>query len=562
MSQPQDFPRRFLSLWMPNLPTDRVQRCAALLDRNRPLVLVAKMAGAQRLMAVDRKAHGAGLVCGMGLAQARAMEPALQVLPYEPDADARCLEAIADWADRYTPLVGRTRPDGLVLDITGAAHLLGGEVALRKDLLGRIARLGFTATAAIAPTPGAAWAFARYGGPSILPTDVSRAALDETLACLPVAGLRLAPETVAALIRVGLKRIGDLIGRPRGALAARFGAAVILRLDQARGIDSEAIDPRQPVPPAEVEMGFVEPILTTDAVARACQDLAGRLSTLLAARGEGATGLALAVWRVDGLVKRIDVRLASPCRHADTMAGLLALRLGHLDDPLDPGFGYDLVRLSAAGVAVSGPEACPLPGVVLEVGPAEFARARDALLDRLTARFGADRVSICEFAKTHIPERAARLVSVSDQGAGGGLDRVMVRPVHAGARQTDRRAGPHQSGPLSRRDIAPVALSRPLRLLDPPEPVEVMAEVPDGPPMHMRWRRRPLRIVAADGPERVAPEWWLPAALSERGVSDRTRDYWRIEDASGRRLWLYREGSYGAPDPFKPPRWYVHGLFA
>ena len=542
--------RRFLSLWLPFLPTDRVrrQRGPLLLDAHAPLVLASKTEGTQRLMAADRLAQARGLRPGMALAQARAMVPDLRALPYEAAADVRLLESIADWADRYTPLVGRDHllgvAQGLMLDITGAAHLLGGEAALSADLVGRLGRQGVHAVAAIAPTVGAAWALARCGDPEgmILPEDVSRGGLDAALARLPVQALRLAPETSAALRRVGLKHIGDLIGRPRSALAARFGAALILQLDRARGIDTEAINPRQPIPPAVVEQGFAEPILTTGAVEQSCRALAERLTAVLEDRGQGATALELAVYRVDGLAKRIDLRLASPSRDAKTMADLMALRLGHLDDPLDPGFGYDLVRLAATAIAAKGAEARALPGLDDLAAPQSLAEACAPLIDRLAARFGADAIQTLATADTHIPEQAARLVPAS------------ITPALRTEKGPPPAADPRH---------------RPLRLFDPPEPVEVMAEVPDGPPVHLRWRRRPLRIVTAQGPERIAPEWWRPAALAQDGSPgagrDCTRDYWRIEDAAGRRLWLYREGFYGGPGAAatqRLPRWYVHGLFA
>ena len=525
---------------MPYLPTDRVRRqpSRAPLDSDVPLVLVSKTEGTHRLMACDRTAQRSGLHNGTALAQARAMVPGLQVLSHDPAADARLLETIADWADRYTPLVGRDPPHGLLLDITGAAHLLGGEAALRADLLARLARQGLHAVAAIAPTAGAAWALSRHNSETILPEDITRAGLDAALAPLPVSGLRLAPETAAALHRVGLKRIGDLTGRPRAALTARFGASLILRLDQARGIDTEAISPRQPIPPAIVEHSFAEPILTTTAVEQTCGLLTERLAALLAERGQGSTALELAVYRVDGCVQRIDLRLASPCRDPKIMAGLLALRLGHLDDPLDPGFGYDLIRLAATAVVDKVAEARALTGVSGAASPADLALARAALTDRLTARFGADQIHTLALADTHIPEQAARLTPV-----------CAIKP----------KASPQSANAV----VHP--RQRPLRLFDPPEPVEVMAEVPDGPPIHLRWRRRPLRIVIAHGPERIAPEWWRPAALTADHSHDLTRDYWRIEDATGRRLWLYREGIYGAstaaPDS-RLPRWFVHGLFA
>lgn len=530
---------------MPYLPTDRVRRRGdAGIDADVPLVLVSKTEGTQRITAADRLARQSGLEAGTALAQARAMVPGLAVRPHDVGADVLLLEAIADWADRYTPLVGRDPPAGLILDITGAAHLVGGERRLRNDLIGRLRGQGLHAAVAIAPTVGAAWALARCRGQDeascILPERIDRAGLDGVLAPLPVSALRLAPETTAALRRVGLKRIGDLIGRPRQALAARFGAQLIVRLDQARGVDTEAISPRQPVPPAVVEQIFAEPILATSAVEQCCRHLAERLETMLEERGQGATALELAVYRVDGLVKRIALRLASPMRAAKTLADLMALRLDHLDDPLDPGFGYDLMRLAATSVAAKAEEACTIAGLDAQGSPIQLAHACAALIDRLAARFGEERIRSLATVDTHIPEAASQLVPAS----------VAAQKKRAVA-----------AGLSSQR--------RPLRLLDPPEPVDVMAEVPDGPPLQMRWRRRPLRIVRADGPERIAPEWWRPKDLTKLRLDagrmhETTRDYWHIEDATGRRLWLYREGFYGQSDMADggKPRWFVHGLFA
>ncbi len=532
---------------MPYLPTDRVRRRdkGATLAADVPLVLVSKAEGTQRIVAADHLARRSGLEVGMALAQARAMVPDVAVLPHDAGADAHLLEAIADWADRYTPLVGRDPPMGLVLDITGAAHLMGGEIGLRDDLLRRLRRQGLHAAVAIAPTVGAAWALARCRGQSraaacILPEDCDRAGLDTALSSLPVNALRIAPETTAALRRMGLKRIGDLIGRPRQALAARFGAQLIVRLDQARGVDTEAISPRRPVPPATVEQAFAEPILTTVAVEHCCRYLAEKLEAVLEDRGQGATALELAVYRVDGLVKRISLRLASPTRTAKTLADLTALRLDHLDDPLDPGFGYDLVRFAATSVAGKAEEACTITGLDAQGSPIQLAQACAALIDRLAARFGEERIRSLAGVDTHIPESASRLV-----------------PATIAAQKKRVAATGHSSQ------------RRPLRLLDPPEPVDVMAEVPDGPPLQMRWRRRPLRIVRADGPERIAPEWWRPNDLNKLRLDagrmhETTRDYWHIEDATGRRLWLYREGFYESSsitDGGKP-RWFVHGLFA
>ena len=499
-----------------------------------PLALATKIAGAERITALDRLAEQASLHTGMTVAEARAMCPALRIVPHDASADDTLLEHIADWADRYTPMVGRDPPHGLLLDITGAAHLAGGEIALARDLIARLARQGITAAVGIGPTAGSAWALVRARGRGHIPDTAPPSALDAALTPLPVASLRLPPETIAALRRLGLKTLCDLITRPREPVTARFGPTVLMRLDQARGLIDEPITPRQPIPPAVISETLAEPILTTAAVDSVTRLLAPRLAHMLEDRGQGATAIELAVFRVDGRVQRIAIRLAEPTRDPNIISDLLALRLDHLDDPLDPGFGYDAVRLAATAVAKKVETAVPLAALS---GPAdhEAGLLRARLIDRLNARFGAAKILEITTAGTHIPERADRLAVLS-------------------------RA--HPSTPKSQNPSVLSHTPRPLRLLEQPEPIDVMAEVPDGPPLNIRWRRRPLRIVSADGPERIAPEWWRQwhhiAPTSD--LTTITRDYWKIEDHLGRRLWIFRLGFYGNAEA--PPRWFVHGLFA
>ena len=483
-----------------------------------------------RLAAVNAAALAQGLTPGTALAQAQAMQPDLVVQPHDAAADAHLLEAIADWADRYTPLVGRTAPDGLMLDITGAAHLYGGEAALQADLTTRLDGQGFSVRTAIAPTPGAAFALARHGeAGSIVAADGLRAAL----ACLPIAGLRLDAGTVASLRRTGLKTIGDLMTRPRSPLAARFGALLLHRLDQALGLDAEAISPRRPVPPAEVELRLVEPITRAEDVSEAARRLAVSLCALLEERGEGARQVMLSVFRVDGGVRRLDVGSAEPCADPKTLHGLIALRLGSLEDPLDVGYGFDFVRLAATATGKRTAEALALPGA--SAGPPDAAaRFVARLADRLAARFGREQVMTVSIADAHLPEQAAILTSRQDSART--RDGPMLAPFEVAF---------DGAGPL-----------RPLRLFEPPEPVEIMAMVPDGPPLRLRWRRRSLAITAAEGPERIAASWWVAGAA--KGPSD-TRDYYRVVDETGRRLWIFRDGLFGGP---RAPRWYVHGLFA
>lgn len=521
--------RRILSLWLPRLATDRLQRQDDWLrrpDHTAPLVLVAKERGADRVVSLDARASEAGLQAGQTLAEARAIVPGIAVLPAAPGADRAMLEQIADWADRYTPMVGRDPPDGLFLDITGASHLTGGESALVADLLGRLGRQGFDAYAAIAPTAGAAAALVRTRGRGLVPEGASGEVLDSMLASLPVRALRLDEAITAGLGRAGLRQIGDLMHRPRAAIGARFGADVIRRLDRARGFLDTPITPRQPVPPACVETGFAEPVLTTDAVEAAADHLSRLLAALLADRGQGAGAIQLAVFRVDGVIRRIDVALAAPSRDPAAFVSLLKLRLSALDDPLDPGFGYDLVRLAATRVVRLDAAARVLASLDA-ADPAQSKELHHTLADRLAARFGPERVLSIAGGDSHLPERADFLAPSGDGHAPPGN----VRSPPAGA-------------------------PRPLRLFDPPEPAEAVASVPDGPPMLIRWRRRRFRITAAEGPERIAPEWWRVRSPATPGPD---RDYWRIEDTLGTRLWVFRAGPH---DGTAPSRWFVHGIFA
>ena len=239
-------PRRYLSVWLRRLATDRIMRARSSAPaENAPLVVVEEIKSALRLAAVNDAAARLGLKPGMALADARAMYPAIAVADADPEADRHLLEAIADWCDRYTPLVGLDPPDGLMLDITGCAHLFGGEAALGGDIVRRLAAQGFQARVAVADTVGCAWAVARYA--SNRNCKLSRRTQPRTLP-LPLAALRIAPDIVAALAQVGLKRIADVIDRPRAPLAARFGVDFVRRLDQALGREDEPITPRLPVP--------------------------------------------------------------------------------------------------------------------------------------------------------------------------------------------------------------------------------------------------------------------------------------------------------------------------
>jgi protein ImuB len=515
--------QRILSLWLNRLSTDRIVRRSRDAQRpSSPLIVFGKRGNLDIVVALDAAAEQLGLRAGLALAQARAMHPALTALPEDETADARLLIALADWCQRYTPLIAAVPRDGILLDISGCAHLFGSEEKLRQGLLARMTGLRFSARAAIASTIGAAWAAAHFADAALIPNGGER----ELLAPLPLAALRLPQETVAGLARVGLKSIGDVVDLPRAPLAARFGTDLLRNLDRALGREDEPLTPRLPVAPYIAEKSFHEPIAREEDVLATLERLAGRLQLQLAARGEGARKLELALFRTDGVVKRITAGTSRPLRNPAAIRALFVERLAALGDEIDPGFGFDLARLSVV-------VAEPAPDEQIGLAQREDQAELDRLIDRLSARLGRKRVARLVAQDSHIPELAA----------------------HAVPAQTTANAD--LGWDAFRRFRSDVGLSaRPLRLLAKPEPIhDVLALVPDGPPMRFRWRSVWHDVIAVEGPERIAGAWW-----SEEG-GGRTRDYFQVEDRTGLRFWLFRAGLYR--DIAQPaPRWFLHGMYA
>src|ERR1043165_1298155 len=464
--------RRYLSVWLRRLPTDRIAK------RFPPdaLVAAAPMKGALRLSAVNDAAAKLGLRVGMPLADARAMYPKLYVADADEPADFALLGAIAEWCDRYTPLVGLDPPDGLVLDISGCAHLFGGETALANDLVRRLGAQGLQARVAIADTVGCAWGVARFSNEATVASGEEQDAIGP----LPLAALRLSAETIEALSQVGLKRIADVLDRPRAPLAARFGADFVRRLDQALGRDDEPIAPRLPIPAAITEQRFAEPIALERDVLGTIEKLAGKLSALLERRGEGARLLQAALFRTDGKVFRIEVGLSQPLREAARIRHLFADRLGIIGDEIDPGFGYDMLRLAALATERSEPAQT---GLAQPDHAAELAH----LIDRLCARFGLRCVTRFVEQDTHIPEFAVMAVGAASSAAHARASApILPSPASGGG----IKGGGGYPLPQGRAEFLQDTNTptRPIRLLAKPEPVEAMAEVPDGPPVRFRWR--------------------------------------------------------------------------
>ena len=524
------------------------------------------------LAAVDARAWREGLRPGLALADARAVRPALLPAPAEREADRSALAALAAWCGRYGPARNVEGCDGLWVDASGVPHLFGGEQAMLDDLVQRLARAGITARTGLADTPGAAFALARFAAVDAAPSRIAApGAARAALAPLPVEALRLPPAATLLLGRLGLRRIGQLYAVPRDALAQRFRSApagrsgarrrereaalmagtVLARLDQALGL---APDPRAPLtePPQHIARRlFAEPLVTAAGVAAALDDLARDLAGRLEARGEGGTRFALSLYRADGSGQQVSIGASRPCRDAGHLIALFAEKI----DRLDAGFGIDAMTLAAIHAEPHAAHQVAL----LRSGTAASETGVAALVDRLSNRLGAARVFHLAVAESHIPERAQRRIAAL--------------------------AAPSPQAMAHRRP----QMARPFLLLPVPEPIAVLAEVPEGPPRLFKWRRLVHRIARAEGPERIEPEWWRAIGRSLAGTGPplaihlaRPRDYYALEDEQGGRFWVFRAGLYGReeaeggtesdaeaggdeaaagqPRGTPPPVWFMHGV--
>ncbi|MDQ1900592.1 DNA polymerase Y family protein [Paracoccus sp. WLY502] len=493
--------RRRLSIWFPRLASDLSLRHRPV---EGPFALTLRQRGAERLRCLNRAAAARGLTPGMGLANARALCPDLVTRPADPEHETRALAGLCRWAGRYAPLVAVDGADGLMADVTGVAHLFGGEEELRADLHARLEQAGLEAQSALAGTGGAAWALARHGG-GIIP----KGGLSAHLGSLPVAALRLDPATAASLTRVGLARIADLLALPRAALAHRFGPALVRRLDQALGVEPEPVSPAPETPHFGVRMTLPEPIGRQEDVMTGLARLLDRLCAMLALHHSGARRLRLELRRVDRGTAGVEIGLARPMRDPSRIAPLFRRGV----DEVDAGFGIDALRLTAPVVEPLAPE---------QLGGGPMAESGDALADLMSSlgnRLGFDRVLRPLPADSRIPERSFLL---------------------APAARSEPAAGFAQPGP-----------PRPI-VIFAPEPAEVSPPPgPGRPPARFRWRRMNLTTHRATGPERIAPEWWIDDPAWRTGI----RDYWRIETREGPRLWLFTTPQSGGA-------WHVQGEFA
>ena len=472
-----------------------------------PLVLVTKVDNALRLSAVDRKATALGLTIGQPLANARAMLPELKVVAANDPADLKLLTHIADWCDRFTPFVALDGPRRLLLDVTGVTHLFGGEQAMLDRIRESLQAQGLAVRGALAGTAVAARALARYRDGVVIVCGEEQ----QTMRPLPVEALNLDAVTTHALRRAGLKTVGQVAARKRSELVARLGADTLAVLDEALGNATKPITPRKPPPDYWQEQSFAEPIVTDDVIRATLKFLATTLAKTLERHGQGARRLDAVFFRADGAVRRIAIEMGASTRDPAMIDRLFREKLAMLSDPLDPGFGFDLIRLCTSRIETVG------TGILTFEGAARDEKEISFLIDRLATRFGSHRILVFQPHDTHIPEKAWTAVPAQH-----------LQPSKL---------------PWTKIRKAKDAPRRPLRMFVRPEPMDYFTA-----DQHFIWRKGRHVVMQCEGPERIAMEWWRHEALQP------ARDYFHVEDNEGKRYWLYRNNTTS--------QWFLQGAFA
>ncbi|MBS0030054.1 Y-family DNA polymerase [Chitinophaga sp. 22321] len=497
--------KRFVAIWFRHLITDWfIIRQPAL--KNQPFVIAAPDHGRMLITAVSAAAQAQGLETGMALADARAMVPGLQVFDDQPELAQKLLLGLGKWTIRYTPSAAVDLPDGLLLDVTGCAHLWGGELPYLQEIIARLNAFGYGVGAAMADSIGAAWAIARYGKTGAVVGSEEQTAV---ILSLPPAALRLEMQVLSLLQKLGLHQVSSFAAMPRSALRRRFGPALLNRLDQALGREEEMILPIEVIPPYQERLPCLEPILTATGIEIALQRLLETLCKRLQQEGKGFRTALLKAYRVDGKVEEVSIGTNRASHNEVHLFRLFEDKLRSIE----PALGIELFVLEAtkADDVAAAQETLWTSGCRMD--SISFAE----LVDRLTNKIGANAIRRYLPEQHYWPERSFKAAACLQEKT-----------------------------TTAWRNEKP----RPMQLLPVPEPIEVSAPIPDYPPMLFRYQGKLHRIKKADGPERIEREWWLDEGLH--------RDYYAVEDEAGQRYWLFRSGHYDEDNY----RWFIHGFFA
>jgi protein ImuB len=497
--------KRFVSIWFRHLKTDWFIRRQPVLH-NLPFVLAAPDHGRMIVTALNVLAQTEGVYAGMAVADARAIIPCLLVLDDKPEHSNTLLTGIAAWCIRYTPSVATDPPDGLLLDVTGCAHLWGGEKEYITGIYKRFKSFGYNIRISIADTIGTAWAVARFAQGSCI---VESGLQNTALLSLPPSALRLKAEDAKRLEKLGLRQVSNFISMPRSALRRRFGQHLLQRLNQALGYEEEIINPVIPIEPYQERLPCLEPIVTATGIEIALQRLLDTLCGRLMKEQKGLRVSTFNAYRIDGKIEKIAIGTNRPTCNTKHLFKLFEIKI----DSIEPALGIELFTLDASKVE-------DLPTVQEKLWQNTDGLDNihlSELLDRIEGKVGADHIHRYVPDEHYWPERSFKPALSIDE-----------KPTAAW--KVDR--------------------PRPLQLLCKPEPIEVTAPIPDYPPMLFRYKNKLHKIIKADGPERIEQEWWL-----QQGQH---RDYYCVEDEDGHRYWLFRSGHY---DAAKSYQWFIHGFF-
>lgn len=500
----------YLALAFPRLAIDRLKKNISP-ESNNPRIVVSRTAKGLSLVAVDGKAGKAGLAPGMTLVAARSLCSTVETINADPDGDRAYLEQLARDAERFTPLVAYSLPHGIMLDVTGCSHLFGGPESMLKAIIHHYRCFGLETHAALTSNPAAARAFARFGKNQYVKKD----ALADQVDRLPLSALEIPPPVLTGLRRAGFSSIGDLRHLSAKVLAARFGEILPMKLQCLYGQKHVPISPLHTLPLFQVNHRLCEPVLNHDAIIASLTKMADHFFSNLEKHGVGSRVLEVGLFRVDGVCSKLSIETSGPLVKTAPFIELLREKLSSLATPLDIGYGFDAFALSAKQCEKLHSLQTDLIGEITDDQPLHF------LIDRLSTRMGASHIAVAQSHESHIPEKAAFWRQSSSE-------MTSFTAYHS-----------------------PSVPERPFRIFCPPQPIDVVATIPDAPPSLFRWRKLTHKIRLAEGPERICAEWWKSSST--------TRDYYRLEDENGQRFWVFRQGLYHETTK---PKWFIHGLFA
>ncbi|WP_158799237.1 DNA polymerase Y family protein [Pedobacter sp. L105] len=500
--------KRFVSIWFGHLLADwQLIRRPELAEV--PFVFAAPDHGRMLITAISSVAQRFGVEVGMRAADAKAICPGLEVLDDKPGRSLKLLRGLGEWCVRYSPIVAidEYAKDGLLMDVSGCAHLWGGEKKYLKEIISRLKSKGYSVRLAIADTPGAAWAVSRFG--KITPLIPEGGHTEALLSLIPEA-LRLEEPVLIKLQKLGFYQIKSFIGMPRSVLRRRFGEDFLLRLAQALGTEEEVLQPLQVPVPFQERLPCLEPIKTRTGIEIAITRLLENLCKRLQAEGKGLRTGILTGYRIDGHVVQVAIGTSGATHSVSHLFKLFQLKI----DQIKPALGIELFVLDAPRV-----DDAEVPQEAMWTAkPGLDDQSVIRLLDRVAGKVGLDVIHRYLPAAHHWPERSLQVA-------------VSVTEKPARSWQTEK--------------------PRPTELLGRPDPIEVMALIPDHPPKFFIYKGVQHFVVKADGPERIEREWWL-----DKGEH---RDYYQVEDDKGQRYWLFRSGHYGENQKYK---WFIHGFFA